>query len=98
MPDRYLEAFEATVDPATYALIARIAAEADDMGYRAYLVGGPVRDLLLRIPQSDIDLVFEGEAIPLGRRLAEALGGHAIVHERFGTVKWVLDDPHHPPS
>lgn len=87
-----------SVSPATYALISHIAHEAEQRGYVAYLVGGPVRDLLLEQPVNDIDIVFEGAAIPLARHLEKTLGGHAITHERFGTAKWVLDDPDHPPT
>jgi len=48
-----------------------------------YLVGGAVRDLLLGHPRADVDLVVEGDAAAL----AERLGGAAVEHERFGTVK-----------
>jgi tRNA nucleotidyltransferase (CCA-adding enzyme) len=52
-----------------------------------YLVGGAVRDLLLRRPRADVDLVVEGDAAAL----AERLGGAEQQHERFGTVKVELD-------
>lgn len=42
---------------------------------QAYLVGGAVRDLLLGRRPHDFDLVVAGKAIPLGRKLANALGG-----------------------
>ena len=48
-----------------------------------YLVGGSVRDLLLARPRVDLDLVVEGDAAALARRL----GGAHVEHERFGTVK-----------
>jgi len=48
-----------------------------------YLVGGAVRDLLLGRPRADVDLVVVGDAAAL----AERLGGAAVEHERFGTVK-----------
>jgi tRNA nucleotidyltransferase (CCA-adding enzyme) len=48
-----------------------------------YLVGGAVRDLLLGRPRADVDLVVEGDAAALAQRL----GGAAVEHERFGTVK-----------
>ena len=34
-------------------------------GKNAYLVGGFVRDLLLKRPSLDIDIVVEGDAIPV---------------------------------
>jgi tRNA nucleotidyltransferase (CCA-adding enzyme) len=48
-----------------------------------YLVGGALRDLLLGRPRADVDLVVVGDAAAL----AERLGGAAVEHERFGTVK-----------
>ncbi len=88
----------ASVSTATYTLILHIAREAEQRGDTAYLVGGPVRDMLLGEPVNDIDIVFEGAAIPLARHLEKTLGGRAITHDRFGTAKWVLDDPDYPPT
>jgi tRNA nucleotidyltransferase (CCA-adding enzyme) len=46
-------------------LLAAIGAHAADAGYRAAVVGGFVRDLLLGIISHDIDIVIEGDAIRL---------------------------------
>jgi tRNA nucleotidyltransferase (CCA-adding enzyme) len=51
-----------------------------------YLVGGPVRDLYLGRPPRDVDVVVESDALVFARRLSEALGVPARVHERFGTA------------
>ena len=40
-----------------------------------YLVGGAVRDMLLGRTTHDLDFAMEGDAIRLGRRVADALGG-----------------------
>ncbi len=40
-----------------------------------WLVGGAVRDLALGRAVKDLDLAVESEALPLGQRLAERLGG-----------------------
>jgi tRNA nucleotidyltransferase (CCA-adding enzyme) len=61
-----------------------------------YMVGGVVRDLLLGLPNIDLDLVVEGDATSLARELAEKAGGKLTVHTRFGTAKlklegWSLD-------
>jgi tRNA nucleotidyltransferase (CCA-adding enzyme) len=55
-------------------------------GRPLYLVGGAVRDLLLGIERSDLDLVIEGD----GAGLASKLGGEVIAHERFSTAKLEL--------
>ncbi len=64
------------------------------MRVRLFLAGGAVRDLLLRRPVLDIDLVLEGDAIAFARRLAARLRVHARVHERFRTVTLELADGH----
>jgi tRNA nucleotidyltransferase (CCA-adding enzyme) len=53
-------------------------------------VGGIVRDLLLELPATDIDIVVEGDAIALVKRLAGEFGGRVRSHGRFGTAKWSL--------
>jgi tRNA nucleotidyltransferase (CCA-adding enzyme) len=44
-------------------------------------------------PRFDLDLVVEGDAITLARRLRERHGGRVYSHSRFGTAKWILTDP-----
>src|SRR3954470_610477 len=56
-------------------------------GTSVYLVGGAVRDLLLGRERADLDLVVEGDAAALGRRL----GGEIRTHERFATATVDLD-------
>lgn len=67
----------------------RLAAEQGDS---LFIVGGFVRDLLLSVPTLDIDLVVEGDAIRLARRLARQYGGRVRSHRRFGTAKWLIAD------
>ncbi len=57
-----------------------------------YLVGGAVRDLMLGFAQFDFDLVVEGEAAPVARRLEERIGGSVTEHERFGTAIFRSDE------
>jgi tRNA nucleotidyltransferase (CCA-adding enzyme) len=47
-----------------------------------WVVGGAVRDALLGREPRDLDLVVEGDAAEVARRLGEG----ALVHERFGTA------------
>ena len=56
-----------------------------------YLVGGPVRDLLLGGPGQDLDFAVEGDAPALARRLAAELDGRAVIHSRFGTATVTAD-------
>ena len=68
--------------------LRRLAAAQD---VAVYLVGGPVRDLLLGGTVQDLDFVVEGDAPGLARRLAEELGGRSVVHSRFGTATIAVD-------
>jgi tRNA nucleotidyltransferase (CCA-adding enzyme) len=57
-------------------------------GAALYLVGGAVRDLLLGRPRGDVDIVVEGDAVEVARRL----GGEPVEHERFSTAKATLGE------
>ncbi len=56
---RFDELLEAIPDP-TAALLERIARVAVREDQAIYLVGGPIRDLLLGRPLVDVDLMKEG--------------------------------------
>jgi len=66
------------------------------LGQRLYLVGGVVRDLLLKRPNLDLDLVVEGNALHLAEELARQEHGKVLARSRFGTAKvrwerWTVD-------
>ncbi len=83
---------EEAIPSPVLALIREIGAQAADAGYVIYFVGGIVRDLLLGQDIFDIDLVVEGDAVALGKAMAERYGGDVRTHSRFGTAKWLLPD------
>ena len=61
----------------------------------ASLVGGVVRDALLGRPSTgDVDIVVEGDAIPVARRVAEGADVRVTAHERFGTAVVSAGDRH----
>jgi len=67
---------------------------ADSRGIAVYLVGGPVRDLLLGRRLRDVDLVVEGNDLTGAEELARALvsaNTQFTSHERFGTVSLERD-------
>jgi tRNA nucleotidyltransferase (CCA-adding enzyme) len=68
--------------------LARAGAAADALGVRVGLVGGLVRDLLLErgLARTDLDLVVEGSARDLARRLAGTWGGRVVEHPAFLTA------------
>ncbi|MBL8051375.1 MAG: CCA tRNA nucleotidyltransferase [Anaerolineales bacterium] len=78
--------------PPVQTLISNIASQATELNIPCYLVGGVVRDLLLNIPthDSDIDFVFEGDAIKFGESLVQKYGGKLTPHFKFHTAIWHL--------
>jgi tRNA nucleotidyltransferase (CCA-adding enzyme) len=59
---------------------------AHSLGGRAYLVGGAVRDVLLKRAVEDVDVVVEGNGVALAEQLVERFGGHSHPHEAFLTA------------
>ena len=55
-------------------------------GKGTYLVGGFVRDLLLKRPSLDIDIVVEGDAIRVANAMCERWSGTLETHPQFGTA------------
>ena len=66
--------------------LTRLIELADQRATAIYLVGGPVRDLLLDLPPGDLDIAVEGNAIDLATHFADATGHRLVRHARFGTA------------
>ena len=71
-------------------VIRSLARLAEKNQFKAYVVGGFVRDLLLGVKNLDIDLVVEGDAIEFARFAAEKLNAALVVHKKFGTATLVF--------
>ncbi|MCB9757617.1 MAG: CCA tRNA nucleotidyltransferase [Candidatus Omnitrophica bacterium] len=69
-----------------YIDLKTVGVQAQCLGFRAYLVGGVVRDLLLNKTSSDWDIVVEGCAIKLAKTLANKNNSRLTVYEQFGTA------------
>ena len=67
-------------------LLQTIGEVADKLNDNAFAVGGFVRDLLLKKPNLDLDIVIEGDGINFAKALAAHLGGRYRTHERFKTA------------
>ncbi len=80
------------LDEDVFQLLERIAQIGDRLGVSVYAVGGFVRDLLLNIPNQDIDIVIEGDGIPFAVCLVEEYGGSVKSHEKFGTSVVIFPD------
>jgi tRNA nucleotidyltransferase (CCA-adding enzyme) len=60
--------------------------EAARLGTPAFLIGGPVRDLILELPVGDLDVLVEKGLKQLTERVAGRLDARAEVRERFLTA------------
>lgn len=78
----------------TVEVFDRVSKCAEEMGLETYVVGGYVRDLILKRPSKDIDFVCLGSGIDLAKRVAASYGGHVPVSifKNFGTAMVKLDD------
>ena len=69
-------------------IFSTVAAAAQEIDLEVYVVGGYVRDLILKRPSKDIDFVCVGSGIELARKVAEKLGKAAKLStfKNFGTA------------
>jgi tRNA nucleotidyltransferase (CCA-adding enzyme) len=68
-------------------LLKQICRLADKRDLSVYLVGGVVRDLLLKRGNGDLDLTVEGDGIAFARLMADRYGAGLAVFERFATAQ-----------
>ncbi|MDD4909877.1 MAG: CCA tRNA nucleotidyltransferase [Candidatus Omnitrophica bacterium] len=73
-------------------LLKICADAAEGLGFRAYVVGGFVRDLILGVRNLDVDIAIEGGGIAFADELSKKLGGEAVRHKHFGTATVVSKD------
>lgn len=71
-------------------VLETVAGCSSRIGIPAYVVGGPVRDLLLSRPVIDIDVVVEGDGLRFAAELASDSRGKLVEYARFGTALVVM--------
>ncbi|MDR1652267.1 MAG: CCA tRNA nucleotidyltransferase [Prevotellaceae bacterium] len=73
----------------TGKIFTTLSSVADDLGLECYVVGGYVRDLLLRRPSKDIDVVVVGSGIEMAAATAKSLGKRSrlTVFKNYGTAQ-----------
>ena len=76
----------------SHPFFALVSATANEMGFPAYVIGGWVRDLLLKRESKDIDIVVVGSGIELASEVARKSNkaGKLKVFKNFGTamLRW----------
>jgi tRNA nucleotidyltransferase (CCA-adding enzyme) len=74
------------------SLLRALGNLADEVGVSLYLVGGVVRDLLLKRETWDLDLTVEGDGIAFARLVADRYRAGLAVFERFATARLAFPD------
>ncbi len=72
------------------SMLRQIGRLADEQDLPVYLVGGVVRDLLLKRTNWDLDLTVEGDGIAFARLVADRYRAGLATFERFATARLVM--------
>lgn len=84
-PEISAEALRSAIDKPVFHLVGEAA---DSLGRECYVVGGYVRDIMLRRPSTDIDFVTVGSGIEVASEVARRLkGSHLSVFRNYGTAQ-----------
>ena len=84
--DSLVNEFQRSLNVKTVRLLNVTLSEARRRNASLYLVGGPVRDLMLHRRSEDLDLVTEGDTEALATDVAAAVGSKVVLHPQFGTA------------
>ena len=71
------------LDHKIFSIVSETAAE---LGVRAFVIGGYVRDCFLGRPSKDIDIVVEGSGIALAEAVGAKVRSNVSVFRNFGTA------------
>lgn len=80
------------LDAQSIAINVVIGQMAQDHQMKAYLVGGPVRDLLLKRPNLDLDISVDGNGMVLAKMFALASRAKVVCYPAFKTATVTLPE------
>jgi len=72
--------------PLEHSIFQIVSRQARQLGVRAFVIGGYVRDYYLQRPGNDVDIVVEGSGIELATAVAAKLHAKVSVFKNFGTA------------
>jgi len=75
-----------------FNLLAAAGEVAERIGMKAYVVGGFVRDLVMRNHNLDVDIVLEGDGIAFSEAFSQEYPCRVRPHHKFGTAVLVFPD------
>ena len=75
-----------------YGLLVGAGEVADRIGMKAYVIGGFVRDLVMRNHNLDVDIAIEGDGIAFAEAFSHEYPCRVRAHHKFGTAVLVFPD------
>ena len=76
----------AGLDKEIVRVVKIVGQEADKKKISAYVVGGFVRDIILKRKNLDLDIVVEADAISLAQELSQKYKWNLTIYSQFGTA------------
>lgn len=80
------------LDKNILSILKNIGDLAEELNYKAYVVGGFVRDLLMDKKNFDIDIVVEGDGTKFASYFAKKYKGKAFIHQKFKTAVVTMEN------
>ncbi|MDH5695952.1 MAG: HD domain-containing protein [Dehalococcoidia bacterium] len=74
------------IKPRTASLLTTVSNFLTKQGIKSYLVGGFIRDVLLRRDTADIDIAVAADAVEIASKVANALGGRFVLLDKVNRV------------
>ncbi|MFH1662341.1 MAG: HD domain-containing protein [Chloroflexota bacterium] len=89
-----------SLNPTTLSLLSRVEDFLSRHDTRAYVVGGFLRDFIIKRSTADIDIALEADALHIAPQIADHLGGKFVaLDEMNGVGRVILSEPgEHPDS
>jgi len=79
-----------SVEPRASSLLTTVSNFLTEQDIKSYLVGGFVRDVLLRRDTADIDIAVAADAVEIAHQVANALGGRFVLLDKANRVGRVV--------
>jgi len=78
------------INPVASRLLAQISRVIEQNGCETYLVGGFVRDFLLKKDTADIDIAVNGDTLSIGRNLADVTNGSYVLLDESNRIVRII--------
>jgi len=82
--------FKPLTESQAFLLLSRLNNFLAEQGVQSYLVGGFVRDVMLRRDTADIDIAVAADALEIAPRVADAFGGKYVLLDKINRVGRVV--------